>query len=261
MQIYICNNRICRYNQDMRTSRQQVLDYIQAHRSVTARDLSQALHTTGANIRHHLAILQEEELIVVIGEREPKGKGRPAQLYGPSQRWLGDNLGLLVHVLLSELLLQKPNPRELVSVEPLPAEQVPLEPVPAELATRPNHELLARLGERLAVAMGGEGQESDRPHGGASGKTSSPTHISRRLMDVVQTLNRFHYHARWEAHADAPRLIFDHCPYAAIFDQHPELCQVDAAMVATLLSRPVEPIILLALDRRGLPHCTFRINL
>ena len=58
---------------------------------------------------------------------------------------------------------------------------------------------------------------------GDSGFSSQP--IARRLNSSVEKLNQMNYHARWEAGPQGPRLIFGHCPYAALIGKHPELCQ------------------------------------
>ncbi|HKJ37982.1 MAG TPA: winged helix-turn-helix transcriptional regulator [Anaerolineales bacterium] len=63
--------------------------------------------------------------------------------------------------------------------------------------------------------------------------------IARRLNLIVEKLNQMNYHARWEAGADGPRIIFGHCPYAAIVGKHPELCDMDVSLVSQLASRPV----------------------
>ena len=49
---------------------------------------------------------------------------------------------------------------------------------------------------------------------GDAGFSSQP--IARRLNSSVEKLNQMNYHARWEAGPQGPRLIFGHCPYAAL---------------------------------------------
>jgi predicted ArsR family transcriptional regulator len=85
-------------------------------------------------------------------------------------------------------------------------------------------------------------------------------HLSRRLTACVQHLNELGYQSRWEAHAEGPRLVFEHCPYALILAEHPELCQVDALLLEDLLSAPVRQAARLAPDRRGGRHCIFTMS-
>jgi DeoR family transcriptional regulator, suf operon transcriptional repressor len=63
--------------------------------------------------------------------------------------------------------------------------------------------------------------------------------IGKRLNLVVEKLNQMNYHAKWEAGAEGPRIIFGHCPYAAIVGKHPELCDMDVSLVSQLISRLV----------------------
>lgn len=63
--------------------------------------------------------------------------------------------------------------------------------------------------------------------------------VAKRLNLIVEKLNGMNYHARWEAGAEGPRLLFGHCPYAAVVGGHPEVCEMDASLLALLASRPV----------------------
>ena len=75
---------------------------------------------------------------------------------------------------------------------------------------------------------------------GESNFASQP--IVKRLNLVVEKLNQMNYHARWEAGPEGPRIIFGHCPYAAIIEKHPELCGMDAAMLKELTGQSAEQL-------------------
>jgi predicted ArsR family transcriptional regulator len=64
--------------------------------------------------------------------------------------------------------------------------------------------------------------------------------IAKRLNSVVEKLNQMNYHARWEAGAAGPRVHYGHCPYAAIIENHPEICSVDDALLTRLIGRSVD---------------------
>lgn len=66
--------------------------------------------------------------------------------------------------------------------------------------------------------------------------------LGRRLVQAVDQLNLLNYQARWEAHADAPRVIFDRCPYASLRPEFPELCRLDSELLASLLDEPVSQV-------------------
>jgi len=87
----------------------------------------------------------------------------------------------------------------------------------------------------------------------------SAPNLRLRLNQAVERLNQQAYQARWEAHASSPHIILGHCPYAAILDEHPELCQLDAALLQRLVGQPVEQIARLARGPQGVPHCVFKL--
>ena len=79
--------------------------------------------------------------------------------------------------------------------------------------------------------------------------------LARRLNLTVEKLNQINYHARWEAGSEGPRILFTHCPYAAIIEKHPELCQMDQAMLKELLAQPARQIF--KSGREGSSVCVF----
>lgn len=66
--------------------------------------------------------------------------------------------------------------------------------------------------------------------------------VAKRLNLLVGKLNVMNYHARWEAGSGGPRIIFGHCPYAAILAKRPELCKMDAALLGELFGDEFEQI-------------------
>jgi predicted ArsR family transcriptional regulator len=208
----------------MKTSRQQVLDYVIAQRVVSANDLSRAMQMTEANARHHLHILSEQGLVSVVGRRAAQGKGRPVQLFGLSEGVAGHNLDHLAAALLGELLVGLPEDEQ------------------------------AQMVERLAVRMLNDGE---RPPGE---QQPGRTHLTQRLFQAVRHFNRFNYATRWEAHAIAPHLILGHCPYARIVGEYPELCRLDQFMIEHFVGARVEQIARLQPDRRGAQQCVFAVQ-
>ncbi len=70
--------------------------------------------------------------------------------------------------------------------------------------------------------------------------TSSSAHI--QLNHAVEKLNQLKYQASWEASPNGPKIILRNCPYALILPEHPELCNLDVALLSKLLQRPFEQI-------------------
>lgn len=81
--------------------------------------------------------------------------------------------------------------------------------------------------------------------------------VPRRLSMVVERLNQMKYHARWEAGAEGPRVIFGHCPYAAILANRPELCRMDAALLEEFMGGSAEK---LGTIREGGLTCVFALG-
>jgi predicted ArsR family transcriptional regulator len=83
------------------------------------------------------------------------------------------------------------------------------------------------------------------------------TPITQRLYSAINRLNQMHYQSRWEARAGGPLLILGHCPYAALLQDHPELCLMDAYLIESLSGKSVKQIEKLAQDSRGSRFCIF----
>jgi predicted ArsR family transcriptional regulator len=86
-------------------------------------------------------------------------------------------------------------------------------------------------------------------------------HITRSLALTIGQLNRLGYASRWEAHAAGARVIFEHCPYVAVIERHPELCRVDVLLLSTLLKADLTQVSKLELNARGLPFCMFVLGI
>lgn len=102
---------------------------------------------------------------------------------------------------------------------------------------------LEAVGKRIA----GESPDPDQP-------------LMRRLASAVERLNGMHYQARWEAGAEGPRIVLGHCPYAAVIGKHPEICQMDASVLANLLGSNVRQTARLEIGAGGLPYCVFVLH-
>jgi len=88
---------------------------------------------------------------------------------------------------------------------------------------------------------------------GEIGSVNQP--LAKRLNLTVEKLNQMNYHARWEAGSEGPRILLGHCPYALILEKHPELCQMDRAMLQKLTGQPAKQIFRIGKD--GSTVCVF----
>jgi predicted ArsR family transcriptional regulator len=83
---------------------------------------------------------------------------------------------------------------------------------------------------------------------------------TRRLYSSIRALNHMSYQAHWEAHVENPRIMLGYCPYRAILDHHPEICQLDAFILEELSGTPVKQLEKLELNTKSLPQCIFLLN-
>jgi len=81
-----------------------------------------------------------------------------------------------------------------------------------------------------------------------------------RLNHTIRRLNEMSYQARWEASPEGPRVIFGHCPYAAILAENPELCRMDAVFLTARIGQSMKQIARLERSPQGLSHCIFAMR-
>lgn len=87
----------------MQATRTEILDYLITHPGSSATEIGRFLEMTPANIRYHLAILEEGGLVQVSGQRTAGSAGRPILLYNLTSQTLGENLMPLLGALLETL--------------------------------------------------------------------------------------------------------------------------------------------------------------
>jgi predicted ArsR family transcriptional regulator len=116
---------------------------------------------------------------------------------------------------------------------------------------------LALLSEALLREASGIRMEALARHlAGDSDFAGQP--LAKRLNLTVEQLNRMNYHAHWEAGSEGPRIVFGHCPYAAIVGKHPELCAMDHAMLKELAGQPAGQLFKTGKD--GSSVCVFAVG-
>ncbi len=92
------------------------------------------------------------------------------------------------------------------------------------------------------------------------GRIDQNKHGTKRLATLVEKLNEHHYQARWEAGSEGPRILFARCPYAAIIEQHPELCQMDGFMLEEEMDGQARQLAKIDQKPGGSTHCIFLIR-
>ncbi len=201
----------------MQITRLRIMNYLEKNHQASAKELSQVFNMTIANIRHHLSFLKNEEKVEIIGEKPASGRGRPTQLFMPTNKVQSNALNILVKALLGEIR-----------------------------STRSKKQRNNRI-KQLAKRLAGQNLIESKS-------------ITIRLGAGMQHLNELSYQAHWEAHATAPQMIFGKCPYAAIIDEHPELCQMDSHLLEYLLGEPVNQITKFNREPDGPKECRFVLS-
>ena len=112
--------------------------------------------------------------------------------------------------------------------------------------------LLVEAGDGLRMEAVGKRLAEERSVEGHS--------LMRRLAFTVERLNEMHYQARWEAGAEGPRIVLGHCPYASVIGKHPELCQMDSALLEEFLGGQVQQVAKLERGAGETTFCLFLIE-
>jgi predicted ArsR family transcriptional regulator len=203
--------------------RKHILEILKEREGATVAELADCLSMAPVSVRHHLDILQGDNLICV-GRLERKGNvGRPQQVYAltdEAAEHFPDNFAALAAGLVRQL-----------------------------------KRVLAP--EQVESAFHAMAHEFARP---LAGELASLT-TEERLERVAQFLNERGYLARWELDQTDPDggylLHKCNCPYTGISDEHNELCVMDQALINELVGQPCRRIHSLAKDGRC---CTYRVG-
>jgi hypothetical protein len=95
---------------------------------------------------------------------------------------------------------------------------------------------------------------------GQIGPSEAKQTVVRRLGVLIERLNALHYQASWEAGAQGPRILFAHCPYAAIIERHPELCQMDTLAIGRHMNASAAQLARIDLSGRTVTHCVLALT-
>lgn len=220
----------------MHLVRQHILEILKERSGATVAELAECLDMAPVSVRHHLDILQGDNLICVDRLARTGAVGRPQQVYALTPEasvYFPDNFAALASGLL----------RQMRSILP------------------PDHfeSALRKMAEEFCAPLAADHAEEPL--------------TEQRLDQIVRFLNERGYLARWEkeetdyertdgapnrdTHDSVYLLHKCNCPYAGIAAEHGELCTMDQALVDQLLGRSSERIQSLADDG---PCCTYRVT-
>ncbi len=189
--------------------RKRILEILKQRNGATVAELAEVLDMAPVSVRHHLDILQGDNLIRVDRVERSGGVGRPQQIYMLTDE-AGDCFPNNFASLAGNLV------RQIKHI--LPNEQV--ECVFRNLA----HDLADQF-------------ERDQPN---------DLCVEQRLNHIADFLNERGYLASWESDDGDPAgsylLHKYNCPYAGVSSEHHELCMMDETLVNLLMQRPCQRV-------------------
>ena len=185
----------------MQSTRQEILSILREEKQATVEDLAERLELTPMTIRHHLNVLQAQNLVTASKVRRSKKVGRPRLIYtltDAADDLFPSGYGELARRLVSEV-------KETMGEEETRA-------------------LFRRIAADLAA-------EAPPP-----GKDQS---FEDRLDQVSEFLEEQGFLSRWEKTDEGYVLTNVNCPYRRVSREHSEVCILDTELLERLLD--VEP--------------------
>jgi predicted ArsR family transcriptional regulator len=184
----------------MQKTRKRILSHIQASRQATVREISQTLRLASGTVRHHLSILERDQL--VESQANPKGIGRPEQVFSLSERGherFPEHYDHFTQTLVEQIKIQT------------------------------GAELLRRVFQRVAHNLLTEQQSSSK----------TVRSFRERLALLNEVLEREGFVADMRQTGETLQIHQHSCPYQAIARDHAEVCSLDAELIETVMDRPV----------------------
>jgi predicted ArsR family transcriptional regulator len=185
----------------MQSTRQEILEILKIERTATVEDLASRLELTPMTIRHHLNVLQAQNLVTATKVRRSQKVGRPRLIYTLTEaadQLFPQNYGDLARRIVTEL-------KETVGKEETCA-------------------IFRRVAKRLAT-------QAPPPVPGQS--------FEDRLNQVTRFLEGQGLLTRWQKTDRGYVFTNANCPYRRVAQEHGETCEMDVTLITELLG--VEP--------------------
>jgi predicted ArsR family transcriptional regulator len=213
------------YEQLQRSTKGRILSLLQARGGMTADELARELGVTANAVRAHLLALERDGLVQPHTVRRGPRKPSFAYTLTPAgERVFPARYDLLVNALLDAI------------------------------AARAGQDAAAELEQLLRSA----GHHLARPHRGALAALSR----EERLQQVLALLQRLGGAAEAEraggnGTSQVVWLRSTHCPFSAVVVQHPQVCLVLEALLASLFG---DAIVREVCEKAPTPRCRFELS-
>jgi DeoR family suf operon transcriptional repressor len=181
----------------MQSTRQEILEILKEEMQATVEDLAERLELTPMTIRHHLNVLQAQNLVVASKVRRSKKVGRPRLVYtltDAADDLFPQSYGELARYLVNEL-------KETVGEEEAEA-----------------------IFRRVAARMAQDGPRLDESQS-----------FEEKLVEVVDFMEGLGFLSRWEKTDEGYVITNINCPYRIVTRAHDEVCIMDTEILTELL--------------------------
>ncbi len=181
----------------MQSTRQEILEILKEEMQATVEDLAERLELTPMTIRHHLNVLQAQNLVVASKVRRSKKVGRPRLVYtltDAADELFPQSYGELARHLVSEV-------KETMGEEEAEA-------------------IFRRVANRVAK----DGPRFDESQS-----------FEERLTQVVDFMGGQGFISRWEKTDEGYVITNINCPYRIVTREHSEVCIMDTEILTKLL--------------------------
>jgi predicted ArsR family transcriptional regulator len=216
--------------------RKSILEILKEQRDgATVAELAERLEMAPVSVRHHLDILQGDNLICVERLERKGNVGRPQQIYtltSEANCYFPNNFAGLADKLIDQVK------------QILPPDQVPL--------------AFRSIARQIAADFKLGAQHDD---GIQVDEIPTDTEaLEERLDQVTDFLNERGYLASWEPSPGSKGEYLLHkynCPYAGVSAEHRELCGMDQTLINELFAEPCQRVESMV---DGSHCCTYRIT-
>lgn len=232
----------------MHAVRKHILEILKENGSATVAELASSLEMVPVSVRHHLDILQGDNLIGVDRVRRQGSVGRPQQVYtltDQAEEHFPDNFAVLASGLVRQLKAHLPPEQVEASFCSL-AREIAGELPPVDLAALPMPERM----QRVTAFLSDKGYLAGWEKVPAAEVTTQASPQSGAQSTIPWTA------ALLDPSEEVYLLHTCNCPYAKVSSEHGELCLMDQVLVRTLLGDGCQRVESLA---NGGSRCTYMV--
>jgi predicted ArsR family transcriptional regulator len=189
---------------DMKSTRDVVLQTLLLNNRCTINKLAEAVGINPISVRHHIAKLEAENL--VVSQEERHGVGRPRRVYFLTQKGMEHFPSRYVQMSIRLL-----------------------EQLKQTISSTDVKNLFSKIGEDIVADHTDPAQL-----GGLS--------LEKRLDLMQEVLSHEGFIVSWDREGDTYHIHEISCPYIHIGQTHPEICALDQTIISKVLAVPVEKI-------------------